>query len=121
MLRIDGREVAELVFSVEKSAPLRSHPMTMPVALSAPSKNVAYGIAALVTLALSIHFAVSLPDAIERGREGCGAPRTPCRVLKPAPFNPIFGKLPARAPDFPAPNTTGRWSLCPACGAASSC
>lgn len=83
--------------------------MTMPVALSTPSKNVAYGIAALVTLALSIHFAVSLPDAIERGREGVRRTReAPCQVLKPAPWNPIFGKLPARAPDFQLPNHDGQ-------------
>lgn len=81
----------------------------MPVALSTPSKNVAYGIAALVTLALSIHFAVSLPDAIDRGREGVRRTReAPCQVLKPAPWNPIFGKLPVRAPDFQLPNHDGQ-------------
>lgn len=68
----------------------------MPVALPAPSKNLAYGIAAAVSLGLAVHFALTLPDAIDRGREGVRRTReAPCQVLKPAPWNPIFGNLPA--------------------------
>lgn len=81
----------------------------MPVALSSPSKNVAYGVAALVSVGLALHFALSLPDAIDRGREGVRRTReAPCQVLKPAAWNPVLGKLPVRAPDFSLPNHDGQ-------------
>lgn len=58
------------------------------------------GAAVLITV-LVIHFAISLPDAIERGREGVRRTReAPCQVLRPAPYNPVLGKLPQPAPDF---------------------
>lgn len=81
----------------------------MPVAMPVPSKNLAYGIAAAVSIGLAVHFALSLPDAIDRGREGVRRTReAPCQVLKPAPFNPMFGKLPARAPDLSLPTHDGQ-------------
>lgn len=81
----------------------------MPVAMPAQFKNLAYGTAAVVSLGLAVHFALSLPDAIERGREGVRRTReASCQVLKPAPWNPIFGKLPARAPDFSLPTHDGQ-------------
>jgi peroxiredoxin len=73
----------------------------MPVVISPQMKLLAYGVAALCTAALLVHFALSLPDAIERGREGVRRTReAPCQVLKPAPTNPVLGKLPQPAPDF---------------------
>jgi peroxiredoxin len=81
----------------------------MPVAISSTAKLTAYGVAALVTLILSGHFAASLPDAIERGREGVRRTReAPCQVLRPDPRNAVLGKLPARAPDFTLQNHEGQ-------------
>src|SRR5688572_25627927 len=64
-------------------------------------RALAYGAAGLAIAVLTIHFAVSLPDAVSRGREGVRRTReAPCQVLRPAPFNPVLGKLPRPAPDF---------------------
>lgn len=81
----------------------------MPVAISPTAKYTAYGVAAFVTVMLSGHFAASLPDAIERGREGVRRTReAPCQVLRPETRNPILGKLPVRAPDFTLKNHDGQ-------------
>ena len=67
----------------------------MPVVISPQTKMAAYGVAALCTSALVAHYAMSLPDALERGREGVRRTReAPCLVLKPAPMNSVLGKLP---------------------------
>jgi cytochrome c biogenesis protein CcmG/thiol:disulfide interchange protein DsbE len=61
----------------------------------------AYGAAALAIAILTVHFTITLPDAIERGREGVRRTReAPCQVLRPAPYNPVIGKLPQPAPDI---------------------
>jgi peroxiredoxin len=81
----------------------------MPVAISETAKLTAYGTAGVVSLLLAGHFAASLPDAIERGREGMRRTReAPCQVLRPAPRNPVLGKLPVRAPDFTLKNHDGQ-------------
>jgi peroxiredoxin len=70
-------------------------------AISGSMKAAAYGVAALCSAALFVHFGVSLPDAISRGREGVRRTReAPCQVLRPTPMNAVLGKLPVRAPDF---------------------
>jgi peroxiredoxin len=80
----------------------------MPVVISPQTKMAAYGVAALCTSALVAHFALSLPDAIERGREGVRRTReAPCLVLKPSPTNPVLGKFPVKAPDFTLKNHDG--------------
>jgi peroxiredoxin len=81
----------------------------MPLPAPSPLKLPAYGAATLCILILTVHFAVSLPDAIERGREGVRRTReAPCQVLQPSPRNPILGKLPQPAPDFSLPNHDGQ-------------
>ncbi len=81
----------------------------MPVAISSSAKLTAYGVAALVTVLLTGHFAASLPDAIERGREGVKRTReAACQVLHPSPWNPVLGRLPQRAPDFTLQNHDGQ-------------
>ena len=81
----------------------------MPVAISSSAKITAYGVAALVTVLLCGHFAASLPDAIERGREGVRRTReAPCQVLRPDARNPVLGRLPAKAPDFTLQNHDGQ-------------
>jgi peroxiredoxin len=68
----------------------------------------AYGVAALCTSALVAHYAMSLPDMIERGREGVRRTReAACLVLHPAPVNAVLGKLPQKAPDFTLKNHDG--------------
>jgi peroxiredoxin len=80
----------------------------MPVVMSPQTKMAAYGVAALCTSALVAHYAMSLPDMIERGREGVRRTReAPCLVLNPAPMNPVLGKLPKKAPDFTLKNHDG--------------
>jgi peroxiredoxin len=80
----------------------------MPVVISPQTKMAAYGVAALCTSALIAHYALSLPDAIERGREGVRRTReAPCLVLRPSPNNPVLGKLPQKAPDFTLKNHDG--------------
>ena len=80
----------------------------MPVVISPQTKMAAYGVAALCTSALVAHYAMSLPDAIERGREGVRRTReAPCLVLKPSPTNAVLGKLPQKAPDFTLKNHDG--------------
>lgn len=80
----------------------------MPVVISPQTKMTAYGVAALCTSALVAHYAMSLPDAIERGREGVRRTReAPCLVLRPTPVNAVLGKLPQRAPDFTLKNHDG--------------
>ena len=70
-------------------------------ALSPGRKVLAFGAAAVTSALLLIHFGVSLPDAIDRGREGLRRTReAPCQVLRPAPYNAALGKLPQPAPDF---------------------
>src|SRR5262245_30755316 len=81
----------------------------MPVAISPTAKLTAYGVAAFVPVVLSGHFAASLPDAIERGREGVRRTReAPCQVLRPDARNAVLGKLPQRAPDFTLKNHDGQ-------------
>lgn len=81
----------------------------MPIAISPSQKLAAYGVAAACTLALTAHFGASLPDALERAREGVRRTReAPCQVLTPAPFNPVLGRLPKRAPDFVLKNHNGQ-------------
>jgi peroxiredoxin len=81
----------------------------MPVAISPSAKLTAYGVAALVTVLLTGHFAASLPDAIERGKEGVRRTReAPCQVLRPTAWNPALGKLPQPAPDFTLQNHDGQ-------------
>lgn len=73
----------------------------MPVVITPQMKLGAYGVATFCSAALLAHFFVSLPDAIDRGREGVRRTReAPCQVLKPAPQNVVLGKLPQPAPDF---------------------
>lgn len=80
----------------------------MPVVISPQTKMTAYGVAALCTSALVAHYAMSLPDAIDRGREGVRRTReAPCLVLRPSPVNTVLGKLPQRAPDFTLKNHDG--------------
>lgn len=74
-----------------------------------PSKQLAYGVAATVSVLLAVHFGVSLPDAISRGQTGVRRTReAPCQVLKPAASNPVLGSLPVLAPDFTLPNHAGQ-------------
>lgn len=81
----------------------------MSVVISPQLKLAAYGIAALCTAALTVHFGMSLPDAVERAREGVRRTNeAPCQVLRPAPWNPKLGKLPAHAPDFSLPDHDGK-------------
>lgn len=81
----------------------------MPIAISSSAKLAAYGVCGFVTLLLAGHFVVSLPDAIERGRTGVRRTReASCQVLRPAAWNPVLGKLPARAPDFTLQNHNGQ-------------
>jgi peroxiredoxin len=81
----------------------------MPVAISTTAKRSAYGVAAFVTIILSGHFAASLPDAIERGREGVRRTReAACQVLRPSAHNQVLGKLPQPAPDFTLQNHDGQ-------------
>ncbi len=81
----------------------------MPLHGPSPLKLPAYGCALVGVLILVIHFAVSLPDAIDRGREGVRRTReAPCQVLQPTPKNPMLGKLPQPAPDFSLPNHDGK-------------
>ena len=80
----------------------------MPVVISPQTKMAAYGVAALCTSALVAHYAMSLPDAIARGREGVRRTReAACQVLHPSPTNSVLGKLPQKAPDFTLKNHDG--------------
>ncbi len=81
----------------------------MSVAISPSARLAAYSVAGILTLLLSGHFAASLPDAIERGREGLRRNReAPCQVLRPASLNPVLGRLPKPAPDFSLQNHAGQ-------------
>lgn len=81
----------------------------MSVVISPQIKLAAYGVAALCTAALAVHFGLSLPDAIERAREGVRrTDEAPCQVLRPAPWNPVLGKLPVKAPEFSLPDHSGQ-------------
>lgn len=74
-----------------------------------PLKLPAYGVAAAFIALLGIHYLVSLPDALERAREGMRRTReAPCQVLKPSPYNQVLGKLPQPAPDFTLPDHDGK-------------
>jgi len=73
----------------------------MPTPTWSTGQLTAYGVAGLVTCALVGSFAWTLPDAVQRGREGVRRTReAPCQVLRPTAQNALLGKLPQPAPDF---------------------
>lgn len=73
----------------------------MPTPTWSTSQLTAYGVAGLVTCALVGYFAWTVPDAVQRGREGVRRTReAPCQVLRPTAQNPVLGRLPQPAPDF---------------------
>jgi peroxiredoxin len=72
-------------------------------------KYVAYGTAAALAILLLVLFALALPDAAARARDGYrrGA-ESACDSLQPAPSNPSFASFPSHAPDFTLKDYTGR-------------
>ena len=73
----------------------------MPTPTWSTGQLTAYGVAGLVTCALVGYFAWTVPDAVQRGREGVRRTReAPCQVLRPTAQNPVLGRLPQPAPDF---------------------
>ncbi len=62
---------------------------------------LAYLAAAGVALLLAVMFAIALPDAAARAREGWHrSAESACETLLPAPDSPVLGVFPRPAPDF---------------------
>ena len=73
-----------------------------------PSALVVWGAGAGMLLLLAVLFALALPDAAERARDGRRrAVQTACAKLGPTPGNAALGKLPVAAPDFTLPMHDG--------------
>jgi len=72
-------------------------------------KAIAYGAAGALALLLIVLFALALPDAAARARDGYKrAAEGACEALQPAAHNPAFASFPARAPDFTLKDWAGR-------------
>jgi peroxiredoxin len=67
-----------------------------------PRKLAGYGIVAILVGILVVQYVVALPQSASDDRTAS------CRALNPMPFNPKLGKLPAPAPEFKAPDHTGK-------------
>jgi peroxiredoxin len=78
-------------------------PALTPIAL------VVYALAGALIVTLVVLFAVALPDAATRAREGRRKNvETVCEELQPTSVNAALGRLPARAPDFALKDYLGR-------------
>jgi peroxiredoxin len=69
----------------------------------------AYGFAGALIVTVVVLFAVALPDATARAREGRRKTlEAPCEELQPTSVNAALGRLPAPAPDFALKDYLGR-------------
>jgi peroxiredoxin len=72
-------------------------------------KALVYGVAGAVAALLIVLFALALPDAAARAREGYRrSAEAACDALMPTPHNHTLGTLPAKAPDFTLKDYAGR-------------
>jgi peroxiredoxin len=72
-------------------------------------KLLSYGIFGSVVLLLAVLFAIALPSATERAREGHRrVAESACDSLNPAPMSPTLGTFPVAAPDFTLKDSQGR-------------
>jgi peroxiredoxin len=72
-------------------------------------KYLAYAGAAFIAVPLVILFALAIPSAASRAREGVHVTReAACDALQPAPGNAALGRLPTQAPDFTLKDYAGR-------------
>jgi peroxiredoxin len=68
-----------------------------------------YGVAALLTAILVWLFIFALPHALAQVDQGHRlSAEAACHSLRPAPFNPVLGGFPVRAPDFTLKYYDGR-------------
>jgi peroxiredoxin len=72
-------------------------------------KAIAYVTAGALALLLGVLFAIALPDAAARAKDGeRRAAESACDALQPAPRNPVLGAFPTAAPDFTLKDWAGR-------------
>jgi len=74
-----------------------------------PLALVVYALTGALIVTIVVLFALALPDAASRAREGRRRTlESPCEELRPTSVNDALGRIPARAPDFTVKDYLGR-------------